>query len=112
MADWLMRTGYVVVALAIVWDSFVVFMRSESYGVWDYVLPVALVLIPLLSIIFVHRWPLVCAIALVAAGLYVGIPISAINVWVAGFYAVPVLLSGLIFLPAAILQLVERRSLV
>ena len=112
MADWLMRTGYVVVTLALVWNSFLVFMRSESYGVWDYVLPVALVLTPLISIILIHRWPLVSGIALVAVGLYVGIPIVAINVWVAGIYAVPVLLSGLLFLPAAILQLVERRSLV
>lgn len=111
MADWLMRTGYVVVTLALVWNSFLVFMRSESYGAWDYVLPVALILTPLISIILIPRWPLASGIALVAAGLYVGIPIGAINVGVAVLYAVPVLLSGLIFLPAAILQRIERRSL-
>ena len=112
MADLLMKTGYVVAVFALVWDSFLVFMRSESYGAWDYVLPVALVLVPLVSLILAHQRPFVCGMALIAAGLYVGIPIITINAGVAGLYAVPVLVTGLIFLLAGILLWVERRSLV
>jgi hypothetical protein len=106
MVDNLMRAGYIAGAVTIVWDAFLVITRSDSYGAWDYVLPIALVLIPIVSLIFASVWPLVSGVALIAAGLYVGIPLIAIslNFWVVAIYALPVLITGIPFLLTGIIS--------
>lgn len=106
MTDNLMRAGYIAGAITIVWDSLLVIIRSDSYGAWDYVLPIALVLIPFVSLIFASFWPLVAGIALITAGLYVGIPLITIslNFWVVAIYAIPVLITGIPFLLTGIIS--------
>jgi len=113
MAAYLLKwVGYGVGVAALGLDVLIVMMRRESDGDWDYFLPITLVGIPVVSLVLASRWPLIAGLALIAAGLSVGVPIATINVWVGAFYGLPVLVAGLAFLVSSILSsMKESRSL-
>jgi hypothetical protein len=111
MAYWLRSAGYIVGAIALLWNIVLVMASmGMSYGAWDYLLPIALVLIPLISLALATKWLLVAGEALIAAGLFVGAATIGLNTWVAMFYGLPVVVTGLIFVSAWILLSIKQTS--
>ena len=109
MGYWLRSAGYIVGVIALLWNiALVMASMGMSYGAWDYLLPIALVLIPLISLALATRWLLVAGEALIIAGLFVGATTISLNVWVAMFYSLPVLITGLIFVIAWILLSIKE----
>ncbi len=112
MSGLLAWVGYVFGVIVLGQGIFLTLLPSESHSVWNYVLPIALVLIPATSLILASRWPLVAGVLLITTGLLMGAPTITLNVWVAAFYALPVLIAGLAFLLSGIrLWIRESNSL-
>ncbi len=111
MGSWLRSAGYIVGVIALAWNiALVMASTGLSYGAWDYLLPIALVLVPLISLALATKWLLVAGEALIIAGLFVGAATIGLNVWVAMFYSLPVLVTGLIFIVAWILLSIKEAS--
>ena len=108
VVDLLRWVGYSAGIAGFALGTFITLIAGESYGDWDYILPVALVAVPFVSLVLATRWSLVAGVALVAAGLVVGLPIATMNVWVAALYGLPVLVSGLAFILCRILLFIEE----
>ena len=103
--------GYVVGLAALGLYTFIVTMPCQSCGTWDYiVIPIALIAVPVVSLILAFKWPLIAGEALIAAGFFVGWDIINLNLWVAALYALPLLVAGFAFLLAGILSLIKEFS--
>lgn len=102
--------GYVVGVIALGQGIILTLMPSVFHSVWNYILPIVLVLTPAVSLILASRWALIAGAQLMVAGLYLGTLTITLNVWVAAFYALPVLVAGLAFLLSGILSSIEERA--
>jgi len=103
----LLWVGYVVGIIALGMGIFVGLMRTDG-TVWDYILPIAMVLIPLVGLILAYRWSFIVGVVLIGTGLFVGVPVITMNAWAAVFYALPPLVAGLAFLLVGIFSWVEE----
>jgi len=110
-ASYLRWIGYIVTIIAIGVYVFIVTMPCPSCGTWDLViLPIALVVVPILSLILAIKWPIIAGEALIAAGVLMGWDIFTNNIWVAMLYTVPFLFAGLAFLIAGVFLLITEPS--
>jgi len=102
----LLWVGYIVGIIALHLGFLVSLMRTEN-TVWDYILPIALILIPIVGLLLAYKWPFIVGVVLINTGLFIGVPIIPTNVWAAAFFALPLLVTGFVFLLAGIFSWVS-----
>ena len=104
----LIWAGYVIGVLALSWGILLSLRSTLSYGAWDYVLPIVLVVIPAVSLLLASKWPYIAGVALISAALFMGVPLVTQDIWVAVFYVLPALIAGLAFLLSGIFFWIEE----
>ena len=96
--------GYIFAIIILGIGVFITTIPCATCSGWDYFFcPIMLVVVPAISLLFAFKWPLMAGIVLVAVGLFLGCTIY-MNNWVAAFYALPMLIIGLIFISSEILS--------
>ena len=101
--------AYIVCILALGIYVFIVAMPCVSCGTWDYVvLPIAMLVIPVASLIIAYRWPLIAGEVLIAVALFIGWDIIPTNFWAASLYSLPFLVAGLAFLISGIISFIKQ----
>jgi len=86
-------------------------MPCVSCGTWDYVvLPIAVLVIPIASLIVASKWPLIAGEVLIAVALFIGWDIIPTNFWAASLYSLPFLVAGLAFLISGIFTFLKQRG--
>ena len=103
--------GYIVGLCAIGVYIFIVSMPCQSCGTWDYVVfPIAMLVVPIASLIVAYRWPLIAGEVLIAVALLIGWDIVNFSFWAAALYTLPFLITGLAFVVSGILIYIKDRK--
>ena len=111
VAYYLKWIGYIISLVAIAGYIFIVSMPCQSCGIWDYVVfPLAMLVIPIASLIVAYRWPLIAGQVLIAVAILIGWDIINFSFWAAALYTLPFLVAGLSFIIAGILLLITERD--
>lgn len=111
VADVLKWIAYIICICAIGVYVFIVSMPCVSCGAWDYVvLPITTLVIPVVTLFFAYRWPIIAGEVLIAVALFIGWDIFATDFWAASLFSMPYLIAGFAFIVSGILLYFSKRS--